>query len=160
MALPENTPIHTPYFELTDEQSDQVETSLELASAAYKNGKQGFVIAQIESVVCVGGETATCCQFGFVPNSKAKLIKMILNNPPLFYIQDKLTNTWWAEDGLTHDVKHARIFTKEEALRFSVKSTDVLWPKAYVDALPVLPITMENAHWQLAEKESNNAEKN
>jgi hypothetical protein len=67
----------------------------------------------------------------------------------LFYLQDArqvVGNAvlWWAQDwkGYTCDLRRAHVFTKEELKRVKPRSTDIPWPKAFVDEhqMPVLDI--------------------
>lgn len=57
-----------------------------------------------------------------------------------FYVQDSRqyvgnSMLWWAKpSGYTCDIRKAQMFTKNEArLICSSRSTDVMWPKAYID---------------------------
>lgn len=61
----------------------------------------------------------------------------------LFYLQDArqiIGNTmlWWAKDhhGYTTDLAKAHVFTEDEITReggFTDRTTDVAWPKEYID---------------------------
>jgi len=58
----------------------------------------------------------------------------------LFYLQDKRQYVgndmlWWAKkSGYTTDVSKAQLFSKEEALiHTNNRSTDIPWPKEYID---------------------------
>lgn len=59
-----------------------------------------------------------------------------------YYLQDKRTYVgnsmmWWAKDanGYVCDVRKAHVYTKAEAYaQHDMRSTDIPWPKAYIDA--------------------------
>jgi hypothetical protein len=60
----------------------------------------------------------------------------------LYYLQDSRSYVgndvlWWAKDGngYTTDLSKAHVYSKADAiLHHEMRSTDIPWPKAYVDA--------------------------
>ena len=60
---------------------------------------------------------------------------------PLFYLQDSRSYVgndvlWWAKagNGYTTDLSKAQVFTKDEAQQHhDARSTDIPWPKDYID---------------------------
>lgn len=80
----------------------------------------------------------------------------------LFYLQDArhlVGNAviWWAKDygGYTCDLRKAHVFKETELAGFDLRSTDVPWPKEFVDTnqMPILDIQTKTGleQWKLKE---------
>ena len=75
----------------------------------------------------------------------------------LYYMQDARqyvgnSMSWWAKDyhGYVCDIKKAHIFTLEEAKKASLRNTDILWPKDYIDQRIQHHIDMQSCEKNLA----------
>jgi len=75
----------------------------------------------------------------------------------LYYMQDNRqyvgnSMSWWAKDGrgYTCDIRKAHVFTIGEAKNRSQRSSDVLWPKEYIDKRISHHIDMQHCEREIA----------